>query len=110
MMSRNDAAANIMFKHLSPKQEQTYRKWAREHYHAGEPVNEVWHPVVRDECAKINTESQGPTLTVLYNEVERPLSQALQPECSRSAIMQMVTEARNSLRKIMRNQGWQGPF
>jgi len=44
------------FKKLSPKQEREFRQWARENYNHGETIPCIWHPVVRDECEKINKE------------------------------------------------------
>ena len=45
-----------MFKNLSPDEEKEFRKWARENYCPLDPIQGVWHPVVQDECAKINSE------------------------------------------------------
>jgi hypothetical protein len=44
------------FRDLSPDQRLVYRKWARDNYIPGEPVKDVWHPVVRDECNHMNAE------------------------------------------------------
>jgi hypothetical protein len=46
--------SDFMFKKLTRKEEAEYRKWAREHYKSGAPIDSLWHPVVRDECCKIN--------------------------------------------------------
>ena len=46
-----------MFKTLTAKEEQTYRNWARENYTPLDEIPEFWHPVVRDECTKINLAS-----------------------------------------------------
>ena len=46
-----------LFKTLTAKEEAEYRKWAREHYQPYEPINGVYHPVVQDECVKINKEA-----------------------------------------------------
>ena len=45
------------FRTLSPDDEQKFRQWARENYKVGSEVAEVWHPVVQDECAKMNMEA-----------------------------------------------------
>lgn len=47
---------NTLFQELSPEQEQSFRKWARENYEALEHIKDIWHPSVRDECNKINNE------------------------------------------------------
>lgn len=44
------------FKRLSDAEEKSYRQWARENYVPGEVIDSVWHPVVRDECRRINDE------------------------------------------------------
>lgn len=45
-----------MFRVLNADEEKEFRQWARENYCPLDPILEVWHPVVRDECAKINSE------------------------------------------------------
>ena len=46
-----------LFKTLSPEHEAVYRKWARENYQVYSPINGVWHPVVQDECCRMNAET-----------------------------------------------------
>jgi hypothetical protein len=46
-----------MFRDLNEQQEQEFRAWARKTYQPLTPINGVWHPVVQDECAKINAEA-----------------------------------------------------
>jgi hypothetical protein len=46
---------------LSPEQEKDFRNWARENYKPGEEVCSAWHPVVVDECKKMNEESENVT-------------------------------------------------
>lgn len=53
----SDNLPSFMFKKLTREEEAKYRKWARELYKSGEPINAIWHPVVKDECNKINLES-----------------------------------------------------
>ena len=43
-----------IFKKLSPEEAEHYRKWARDNYEAGNDINILWHPVVREECERIN--------------------------------------------------------
>lgn len=46
-----------MFKKLTAKEELKYRKWARDHHAPTRPMAfELYHPVVRDEWAKIDEE------------------------------------------------------
>jgi len=46
-----------LFNRLSPDREKEFRQWARENYEKYSPINGTWHPVVQDECVKINAES-----------------------------------------------------
>jgi hypothetical protein len=43
-----------LFRNLSPEEEQSFRQWARDNYQPFEPIDGVWHPVIQDECARIN--------------------------------------------------------
>ena len=45
-----------LFRELSKEEEEAFRKWARENYEPLEPISGVWHPVVQDECRRINQE------------------------------------------------------
>lgn len=45
-----------IWRDLPPEEESEFRKWTRENYHKGDVINELWHPVVRDECNKINAD------------------------------------------------------
>lgn len=47
---------NSLFKTLTPSEEVEFRKWARENYVPGGLLKSTWHPVVKDECRKINDE------------------------------------------------------
>jgi len=47
-----------LFKELTAAEEADYRKWAQENYNPFEPINGVWHPVVQDECVRINKEAE----------------------------------------------------
>ena len=46
-----------LFRPLDPEDEAKFRQWARANYKAGDPVSPLWHPVVRNECDKINREA-----------------------------------------------------
>lgn len=47
--------ASVTFRQLTPEEETAFRKWARDNYPTGAPINPLWHPVVRAECASINS-------------------------------------------------------
>lgn len=46
----------IVFPQLSEEEELVYRGWARSCYKTLDPIQGVWHPVVQDECVKMNME------------------------------------------------------
>lgn len=50
-----DTSSSI-WKDLTPDEETQFRQWARANYDPGAEVVAFWHPVVRDECAKMNDE------------------------------------------------------
>lgn len=47
-------SAGISFKSLSPAEETKFRAWATTNYKPFSEIDPVWHPVARDECARIN--------------------------------------------------------
>lgn len=44
------------FRKLTDEETAEFRQWARDNYQPGDPINEVWHPVVREECERMNNE------------------------------------------------------
>jgi hypothetical protein len=48
-----------LFRTLDPDEEAEFRAWARTNYDPLSPINGVWHPVIQDECRKINAEAGG---------------------------------------------------
>lgn len=47
----------MLFKRLTRHEEFCYRLWARENHLPMAPINGVWHPVVIEECRKIDAET-----------------------------------------------------
>jgi len=45
-----------MFRELKPSEIKTFRRWARKNYKPLTPINGVWHPIVQEECSKMNRE------------------------------------------------------
>jgi len=58
-----------MFKTLTPNEEESYRQWARDNYTPMKPIPGIWHPVVQDECAKMNATV---TIEEVANEMAKP--------------------------------------
>ena len=46
-----------LFRDLNEQEAQVFRDWARKNYKPLTPINGVWHPVVQDECRKMNEEA-----------------------------------------------------
>lgn len=46
-----------MFRRLSENEAAEFRLWARRNYTPGTGINEVWHPVVQDECRRMCEEN-----------------------------------------------------
>lgn len=44
----------MIFRDLDPIQEAEFRQWAIANYTAGQEISELWHPVVRQQCQRIN--------------------------------------------------------
>ena len=49
-----------MFKDLTPEETIEFKEWARKNYVPFALIPEIWHPVIRDECVKINCEATIP--------------------------------------------------
>ena len=45
-----------LFKDLSAEEEAEYRQWARKSYTPFTEIKGIWHPVVQEECVKMNKE------------------------------------------------------
>jgi hypothetical protein len=50
-----------MWRTLKDREEFRFRQWARKNYVPGSQISELWHPVVRAECALMNTEAGNAT-------------------------------------------------
>jgi hypothetical protein len=46
----------MLFRKLTPEEEVEFKQWARENYVPFSEISNLWHPVVRAECAQINKE------------------------------------------------------
>ncbi len=50
------------------EEEVEFRKWARDNYTPFSEIKGIWHPIVQDECVKINKEADD-TPGVLENQI-----------------------------------------
>jgi hypothetical protein len=46
----------MIFRSLTPAEEAEFREWAHDNYKPGAEISGIWHPVVQEECVKINEE------------------------------------------------------
>jgi hypothetical protein len=47
----------MIFRKLTEEQAKVYRSWARQKYTLFTPIDGCWHPIVQEECVKMNTEA-----------------------------------------------------
>jgi len=59
----------IMFNQLTIEEEELFRKWARDNYKVYSDICGLWHPVVADECVKMNREGIEPKKPVVVENV-----------------------------------------
>jgi len=45
-----------LFRELTKTEKAKYIQWARDNYKPNDPIETIWHPVIRAECKKINHE------------------------------------------------------
>ena len=45
----------MIFRELDPSEVKSFKDWAWDFYKAGDPIDELWHPVIQAECQKINS-------------------------------------------------------
>ena len=45
-----------MYRNLSNKENQDFKKWARDNYKQHTKINSLWHPIIKKECENINNE------------------------------------------------------
>ena len=46
----------LLFRRLDKEEEIEFRQWAKENYQPLSEINGAWHPVVQDECRKMDEE------------------------------------------------------
>lgn len=44
-----------IFRTLDKKETKEFKKYANENYISGTAINPIWHPVVKEECKRMNT-------------------------------------------------------
>lgn len=46
-----------LYRDLDEQETATFRAWARTNYQPHSEIKGIWHPVVQDECVRINREA-----------------------------------------------------
>lgn len=87
------SVSNVLFRELDPVEQEQFREWARENYKPGEEINPVWHPVVQEECSKIE-------LADLARE-----ALAVQDACNLTGVVHSFARTCTRLRRCMPGQG-----
>ena len=57
-----------LFRDLSSDEEESFKEWAHEHYVPFEPIQGIWHPVIQEECAKINADA-GSNISIIMEDL-----------------------------------------
>ena len=57
-----------LFRELTESEEKEFRQWAKDNYLPGAEIQVIWHPVVQDECRKMN-EARTYNLALSEDEV-----------------------------------------
>lgn len=47
-----------MFRKLDDNEVKEFQEWARHNYIAGTDISKLWHPVVQEECKRMNKEEK----------------------------------------------------
>ena len=47
---KHKSLVDNMYRDLSDEAKVRFRQWARDNHKAGQDINELWHPVIKDEC------------------------------------------------------------
>lgn len=47
-----------LFKDLTKEEEHEFRLWAQENYSPFDTISSLWHPIVQEECRRINERNQ----------------------------------------------------
>jgi hypothetical protein len=48
----------MMFRELTEQEQKEFKEWARKNYAPHSKIDELWHPVIKHECLKINVENR----------------------------------------------------
>lgn len=49
----------MKFRTLTETEKTEFRRWARENYKINSLIDLLWHPVIVEECEKMNSENIG---------------------------------------------------
>jgi len=47
-----------LFKDFTRQEEIEFRTWAKENYVPFNDIKGIWHPIIQDECRRINEQAQ----------------------------------------------------
>jgi len=61
---------DCLFRELNDDEVNQFKQWARDNYVLGTEVSKLWHPVVREECERMEQEAYArPVCNNLNGEV-----------------------------------------
>ena len=47
----------MLFRELTEEEKDRFRQWARQNYKVYSEIKGIWHPVVQEECVRMNAET-----------------------------------------------------
>lgn len=62
-----------LYRELNEQEKEESRKWARKNYKPLDPIPGIWHPIVQEECVRMNWEHnflpEGMSVQEAINEI-----------------------------------------
>ena len=69
----------MMFQSIQDEKEiQEYRKWARDNYKPLSDIKGIWHPIIQDECMKMNEELTVPSSKIHQEDLDAEASDQIE--------------------------------
>lgn len=56
-MTDTDTMPDSFFRSLDDQEVNEFKQWARDNHKPGDTIQGIWHPVIREECQRIDQES-----------------------------------------------------
>ena len=57
-MCNDQTLPDSFFRDLDAKEIESFKQWARDNHHPGAETSGLWHPIIREECKRIDKENK----------------------------------------------------